>query len=59
MSFTYDELKTAMQDYTENTETSFVANLAFVYTSCGRTYFKVGSVKLVSKKRFGQHVNRQ
>jgi len=27
MSFTYDELKTAIQDYTENDETSFVNNL--------------------------------
>ena len=27
MSFTYDELKTALQDYTENDETSFVNNL--------------------------------
>jgi len=27
MSFTYDQLKTAIQDYTQNTETSFVNNL--------------------------------
>ena len=27
MSFTYSELKTAIQDYTENTETSFVTHL--------------------------------
>lgn len=27
MSFTYDELKTAIQDYTENSETTFVNNL--------------------------------
>jgi hypothetical protein len=27
MSFTYDELKTAIQDYTQNSETSFVNNL--------------------------------
>jgi hypothetical protein len=27
MSFTYDQLKSAIQDYTENTETSFVNNL--------------------------------
>jgi|TARA_R110001606_G_scaffold37770_1_gene106324 hypothetical protein len=27
MSFTFAQLKTALQDYTENTETSFVANL--------------------------------
>jgi|TARA_R110000737_G_scaffold112630_1_gene145778 hypothetical protein len=27
MSFTYDELKTAIQDYTDNTETTFVNNL--------------------------------
>jgi|TARA_R100000455_G_C6272081_1_gene128645 hypothetical protein len=27
MSFTFDQLKTAIQDYTQNTETSFVTNL--------------------------------
>lgn len=27
MSFTYAELKQALQDYTENTESSFVSNL--------------------------------
>ena len=27
MAFTYAQLKTAIQDYTENTETSFVTNL--------------------------------
>jgi len=27
MSFTYDQLKTAIQDYTQNEETSFVNNL--------------------------------
>jgi len=27
MSFTYDQLKTAIQDYTQNQETSFVSNL--------------------------------
>ncbi len=27
MSFTYDELKQAIQDYTENSETTFVNNL--------------------------------
>ncbi len=27
MSFTYDQLKTAIQDYTQNSETSFVTNL--------------------------------
>ena len=26
MSFTYAEMKTAIQDYTENTETTFVKN---------------------------------
>ena len=29
MSFTYDQLKQAIQDYTENSETSFVSNLPF------------------------------
>ena len=27
MSFTYDQLKTAIQNYTQNEETSFVSNL--------------------------------
>ena len=27
MSYTYDQLKTAIQDYTENTETTFVNQL--------------------------------
>ena len=27
MAFTYAQLKTAIQDYTDNTETSFVTNL--------------------------------
>ena len=27
MAFTYAQLKTAIQDYTDNTETSFVGNL--------------------------------
>ena len=27
MSFTFDSLKQAIQDYTENTETTFVSNL--------------------------------
>ncbi len=31
MSFTFAQLKTALQDYTENTETSFVNNLLFLY----------------------------
>lgn len=34
MAFTYNELKEAIQDFTENTETSFVANIpVFVRTS--------------------------
>ena len=28
MSFTFTQLKTAIQDYTENTETTFVNNLS-------------------------------
>ena len=30
MSYTYATLKQAIQDYTENTETSFVTNLPFI-----------------------------
>ena len=31
MSFTYDQLKQAIQDYTENTETTFVTNLPVLF----------------------------
>jgi hypothetical protein len=31
MSFTYAQLKQALQDYTENTESSFVSKLALVH----------------------------
>ncbi len=42
MSFTYAQLKTAVQDYTENTETSFVTNLpTFIKTAENRIFKSV------------------
>jgi len=40
MSFTYDELKTAIKNYTQNQETSFVNNLTSVYTYSRRKHIK-------------------
>ena len=40
MSFTYDTLKTAIQDYTENTETTFVNNLSNFITIAEERIFK-------------------
>ena len=54
MSFTYAELKTAIQDFTENTETSFVSNLpVFIRTAEERI------LKLVDLEnfRFNQTAN--
>ena len=47
MAFTYDQLKTAIQDYTQNTETSFVTNLPIFIRSAEEAYFKDGSVDVV------------
>jgi hypothetical protein len=44
MSYTYAELKTAIQDYTENTETSFVTNLP--------TFIKNAEQRIFSSKEF-------
>ena len=40
MSYTYAELKTAIQDYTENTETSFVTNLPTFIKNAEERIFK-------------------
>ena len=41
MSYTYAELKTAIQDYTENTETSFVTNLPTFIKNAEQRIFKL------------------
>ena len=40
MSFTFATLKTAIQDYTENTETTFVNNLSNFITIAEERIFK-------------------
>ena len=40
MSFTYAQLKQAIQDYTENDETILRHKLAFVYSAGRRAHFK-------------------
>ena len=47
MSFTYAQMKTAIQDYTQNTETSFVTNLAYFYPFLGGTHPEDGAIKPV------------
>ena len=40
MSFTYTQLKTAIQDYTDNTETTFVNNLDNFIKACEEKILK-------------------
>ena len=40
MSFTYDQLKQAIQDYTENTETTFVSNMPLFIRSAEERILK-------------------
>jgi hypothetical protein len=40
MSFTYATLKTAIQDYTDNSESTFVSNLALFITEAEERVFK-------------------
>ena len=51
MSFTYDQLKTAIQDYTENTESSFVTNLPVFIRLTEERILK--QVQLVQEKFHG------
>ena len=56
MSFTYAQLKTAIQDFCENTETSFVTNLPLfiraaedrIFQSVNLTYFKKNASSALS-----------
>jgi len=49
MSFTYAQLKTAIQDYTENTETSFVTNLPTFIRAAEDRIFKLVDLEVFRK----------
>ena len=49
MSFTYAQLKTAIQDFTENTETSFVANLPVFIRAAEQRIFKLADLEFFRK----------
>lgn len=53
MSFTYDSLKQAIQDYTENTETSFVSNLDTFIKSSEERILKTVQLDLFKKNVAG------
>jgi|TARA_R110000782_G_scaffold265523_1_gene359301 hypothetical protein len=53
MSFTYAQLKTALQDYTENTETSFVANLPLFIRAAEERILKSVQLNLFRKNVSG------
>ena len=49
MSYTLAELKTAIQDYTENTETSFVTNLPTFIKNAEQRIFKLVDLEFFRK----------
>ena len=53
MSFTYDELKTAIQDYTENTETTFVNNLDIFIKNTEERILKIAQLEVFRKNTAG------
>jgi hypothetical protein len=53
MSMTYDELKQAIQDYTENDETSFVNNLPLFIRLAEERILKSVQLNLFQKNQFG------
>jgi len=53
MSFTFAQLKTALQDYTENTETSFVANLPLFIRAAEERILKSVQLSLFIKNVSG------
>ena len=53
MSFTFAQLKTALQDYTENTETSFVANLPLFIRAAEERVLKSVQLSLFRKNVSG------
>ena len=54
MSFTYGQLKTSIQDFTENTETSFVTNLPVFIRSCEDRIFSLVDLELFRKNAVSQ-----
>jgi hypothetical protein len=57
MSFTYAQLQTAIQDYTENSETSFVNNLATFITQAEERILKSVQLSLFRKNVSGGMTN--
>jgi len=53
MSFTYDELKTAIQDYTENTETTFVNSLDIFIKNAEERILKIAQLEVFRKNQSG------
>ena len=54
MSFTFAQLKTAIQDYTDNSETTFVNHLSDFIKAAEERIFK--NVKILTKKRTVKNV---
>jgi hypothetical protein len=54
MSFTYAQLKTAIQDFTDNTETSFVSNLPLFIRGAEDRIFTVVDLELFRKNATSQ-----
>jgi hypothetical protein len=57
MSFTYAQLQTAIQDYTENSETSFVTNLSTFITQAEERILKSVQLSLFRKNVSGGMTN--
>jgi hypothetical protein len=53
MSFTYAELKTAIQDYTENTETTFVNSLDIFIKNTEERILKIAQLEVFRKNQGG------
>ena len=53
MSFTYDSLKQAIQDYTENTETTFVNNLDLFIKNTEERILKIAQLEVFRKNTSG------
>ena len=54
MSFTYDQLKQAIQDFTENTESSFVTNLPVFIRGAEDRIFTLVDLELFRKNATAQ-----
>ena len=53
MSFTYAEMKTAIQDYTENTETTFVNSLDIFIKNTEERILKIAQLEVFRKNQSG------